>query len=86
MKKINLLFNIIIAAGIFLILGTAGGSDIGEITVSEIFTFTLSGASLIGIGYAGKTFVNKLISQKSRAHLVIRRTPAQGCAHRDMAA
>lgn len=86
MKKINLLFNIIIAAGIFLIIGTAGGSDTGMITVSEIFTFTISGASLIGIGYAGKVFVNKLIPQKTRAHLVVRRTSAKRYTHRDMAA
>lgn len=86
MKKINLLFNIIIAAGIFLIIGTAGGSDAGNITVSEIFTFTLSGVSLIGVGYAGKVFVNKIIPSKSKANLVIRRASAKRYAHRNIAA
>lgn len=70
MKKINFVFNVIMALGVFMILGTAGGSDMGDISVSEIVTFTLSGISLISIGYTGKLLVNRLFCTPKRKAVV----------------
>ena len=70
MKKINFVFNVIIALGVFMILGAAGSSDTTDIAISEIFTFLLSGISLISVGYTAKVFVNRLICTPKRKVVV----------------
>ena len=70
MKKINLFFNLIISLGIFVILGTAGGSDMGTVTISEIFTFTLSGIALILVGNAGKKIAGLILTPPKKPAII----------------
>lgn len=86
MKVINFLFNLIIASGVFMILGTAGGSDMGDVTLSEIFTFTLSGISLISVGHTGKIILGKVLSTPRKTLGNIRRFPEERIPRRNIAA
>lgn len=86
MKKVNFLFNLIIASGVFMILGTAGGSDMGNVSLSEIFTFTISGIALISVGYAGKSLVNKLIETPRKSYAKVQYIPAKRINERNIAA
>ena len=86
MKVINFLFNLIISSGVFMILGTAGGSDMGDVTLSEIFTFTLSGISLISVGHTGKTIIGNLLSSRRKPFGNIRKFPEKRIPRRNIAA
>lgn len=86
MKIINFLFNLIIAAGVFMILGTAGGSDMGSITLSEIFTYTLSGIALILVGHSGKTLIKSIVQSPKKANAKVNNLPVKRIRQRHIAA
>lgn len=77
MKKVNFLFNLIIASGVFMILGTAGGSDVGNVTLSEIFTFTLSGIALILVGHSGKALINSILQSPKKSNAKVNNLPVK---------
>ena len=66
MKKANFIFKLMIIAGIFIVLGTAGASDLGRIDLSEIISHILFSTILIVSGKLGL----KIIKPK---HSLIRR-------------
>lgn len=86
MKVINFLFNLIIASGVFMILGTAGGSDMGNVSMSEILTFSLSGVSLILIGHTAKSVIAKVVSKPQKSSGNIRKFPKERIPQRNIAA
>jgi hypothetical protein len=53
MKKANILFKLTIVAGIFILLGTAGASDLERIGLAETFSQILLGITLILSGKLG---------------------------------
>ena len=53
MKKANILFKLTIMAGIFILLGTAGASDLERIGLTETFSQILLGITLILSGKLG---------------------------------
>ena len=53
MKKANILFRLTIIAGIFILLGTAGASDLERIGLAETFSKILFGITLILSGKLG---------------------------------
>ena len=61
MKK---MFNLSIISGIVLIIGTAGNSDLGIVSITETIIMILSGFALCLSG----VLIPKLISRKRRAH------------------
>ena len=56
MKKINSLFNLMIFAGILMILGVAGGSDNYGLNILQILRFSLAGLLMIMTGYFGRKY------------------------------
>ena len=57
MKKTIILLRLIISAGILIIFGTAGASDLERIGLSEIFSQLILGGSLIMFGRFGLTII-----------------------------
>lgn len=49
-KKFRTICGIVACAGLFLMLGAAGGSDIGTLDLREIFWMTLLGLGLFAGG------------------------------------
>ncbi|MBE7011867.1 MAG: hypothetical protein E7415_04255 [Ruminococcaceae bacterium] len=57
MKKTSIFLRLVIIAGVFIILGTAGASDLERLNLSEIFPYMLLGVSLIMFGRFGLMLV-----------------------------
>ncbi len=78
MKNTKNFFKLMIFAGIFIILGTAGASDLGRIALSEIFSQITLGFILIISGKTGLKILKAISVPKRKAHLKIKRK-AQPC-------
>lgn len=65
MKKIKSIFKLTIFIGIIIILGTAGASDMGRLSVLESLSQIIFGLILIVCGNMGINFI-KLISLAHR--------------------
>ena len=56
------LFNLLIAFGILTLIGTMGASDVGTLTLSEIFSQVSFALKLMLSGFAGKYILSILKS------------------------
>lgn len=73
MKNTKTIFKLLIFAGIFILLGTAGASDLEKIGITEILPNALLSFSLILVGRCGIA-VLKLRNTKRRRVATARRT------------
>ena len=60
----NKIFELIIATGIFFIIGVAGSTDLGVITLMETLIYISIGMGIIFIGFVGYKKTAKEVKQK----------------------
>ncbi len=77
MKNTKTFFKLLIFAGIFILLGTAGASDLDKIGIAEILSNALLSFSLILVGRFGLA-VLKLRNTKRRRMVTTRRKAQHG--------
>ncbi len=80
MKNTKTIFKLLIFAGIFILLGTAGASDLEKIKAAEILPNALFSFSLILVGRCGLA-VLKLLNTKRRRTVTTRRKAQHELAH-----
>lgn len=66
MKTVKKFFNALITIGFLVLIGTAGASDCGILSVAETCNQILFSAIMIMSGYAGKWLLLKIIKRKKK--------------------
>ncbi|MBQ2890818.1 MAG: hypothetical protein IJE44_04135 [Clostridia bacterium] len=66
MKNTKTIFKLLIFAGIFILLGTAGASDLGRLSITEIVSKVTLGFSLILTGRFGIAVLKHRCAKRKR--------------------
>lgn len=66
MKKINNSLNLIVFIGVIIILGTAGASDLENLSFSEMLTQMELGIKLVVFGKSGMLFLKVLKAHRQK--------------------
>ena len=68
MKVVQAISVVCMLSGMLLVLGTAGGSDLGRLSFSEILTYSLISTAMMIGGFAGIITTDAISRSKKSKH------------------